>query len=120
MKDDMVTHSKWPRKRMKKTWTLPLQFFVRDCILTRKKKIAMIAWAHTVGQGRRDKVWLLEMQYLESNSGNLEIYYVMNRKPVEITKIGVMWKKRDLWATTRASAFCTSCRRAKFETDVEF
>ena len=30
--------------------------------------------------------WLLEMQYIESNSSNLEIYSVTNRKPVEISK----------------------------------
>ena len=55
MKDDMVTYSKCPRQRMRKTWTLPLQFFVRECILTRKK-IKVIAWAHTVGQGQRDRM----------------------------------------------------------------
>ena len=41
---------------MRKTWTLPLQFFVREWILTRKKKIAVIAWAHTVGQWQRDRM----------------------------------------------------------------
>ena len=41
---------------MRKTWTLPLQFFVRECILTRKKMIAVIAWAHAVGQGRQDRM----------------------------------------------------------------
>ena len=29
---------------MRTTWTLPLRFFVRECILTRKRKIAVIAW----------------------------------------------------------------------------
>ena len=37
MKDDMVTYSKCQRQRMRTTWTLPLQFFVRECILTRKR-----------------------------------------------------------------------------------
>ena len=32
MKDDMVTYSKCPRQRMRKTWTLPLQFFVEEHI----------------------------------------------------------------------------------------
>ena len=41
---------------MRKTWTLPLQFFVRKWILTRKKKIAVIAWAHTMGQWRQDRM----------------------------------------------------------------
>ena len=41
---------------MRTTWTLPLQFFVRECILTKKRKIAVIAWAHTVGQGQRDRM----------------------------------------------------------------
>ena len=53
MKDDMVTYSKCPRQRMRTTWTLPLRFFVRECILTRKRKIAVISWVHTVGQRRR-------------------------------------------------------------------
>ena len=44
MKDDMVTYSKCQRQRMRKTWTLPLQFFVREWILTRKKKIGVIAY----------------------------------------------------------------------------
>ena len=56
MKDNMAAYSKCPRQRMRKTWTLPLQFFVREWILTRKKKIAVITWAHTVGQGRRDRM----------------------------------------------------------------
>ena len=56
MKDDMVTYSKCPRQRMRTTWTLPLQFFVREFILTRKRKIAVIVWAHTVGQGQRDRM----------------------------------------------------------------
>ena len=56
MKDDMVTYSKCSRQRMGKTWYLPLQFFVKECILTRKKKIAVIAWAHTVLQRWRDRM----------------------------------------------------------------
>ena len=57
MKDDMVTYSIGPRQRMKKTWTLSLQFFVKEYILARKKKkIAVITWAHTVGQGRQDRM----------------------------------------------------------------
>ena len=55
MKDDMVTYSKCLRQRMRKTWTLPLQFFVREWILSSKKKIAVIAWAHTEEQWRRDR-----------------------------------------------------------------
>ena len=58
MKDDMVTYSKCPKQRMRKTWTFPLQFFVRECILTRKKKSAVIAWAHTMGQGRWDRIFV--------------------------------------------------------------
>jgi hypothetical protein len=53
---------------------------VKEYILTRKKKIAVIAWAHTVGQGG-EIGWLLEMQYPEGDSSNLEIYSVTNRKP---------------------------------------
>ena len=30
--------------------------------------------------------WLLEMQYLESDGSNLEIYSVTDRKPVELSK----------------------------------
>ena len=41
---------------MRKTWTSPLQFFLKEHILTEKKKIAEIVWAHTVGQGRRDRM----------------------------------------------------------------
>ena len=33
---------------------------------------------------RLDGCW--EMQYLESDSSNLEIYYVTNRKPMEFSK----------------------------------
>ena len=33
-------------------------------------------------------------------------------------RMGVMWQKRDFSVTTRASVFCTSWRRARFETDV--
>ena len=55
MKDDMVSNSKCQRQQMRKTWTLPLQFFVKEWILTRKKKIVVIAWAHTVEQWRRDR-----------------------------------------------------------------
>ena len=47
MKDDMETYSKCLRQRMRKTWTLPLQFFLKEHILTRKKKIAVIVWAHS-------------------------------------------------------------------------
>ena len=47
----------------------------RECILTRKK-IVVIAWAHTVEEGRQDK-WLLEMpKKKKSDSSNLEIYSV--------------------------------------------
>ena len=35
---------------------IALQFFVMECILMRQKKIAVITWAHTVGQGRRDRM----------------------------------------------------------------
>ena len=68
---------------MRTTWTLPLQFSAREWILTRKKKITVITWAHTMGG---EIGWLLEMQYLERDSSNLEIYSVTNRKPVEISK----------------------------------
>ena len=54
----------------------------------------------------RSIAWLLEMQYLEGNNSNLEIYSVTNRKPVEIkTRTGVIWQKRDLWVSTRANVF---------------
>ena len=56
MKDDMATYSKSLRQRMRKTWTLPLKFSVKEYIFIRKKKIAVIAWAHTMGQGRRDRM----------------------------------------------------------------
>ena len=54
MKDDMVTYSKCPRQRMKTIWTLPLKFFVMECILTRKRKIAVIAWVHTISDWFRE------------------------------------------------------------------
>ena len=72
---------------MRTTWTLPLWFFVKECILTRKRKIAVIAWVHTVGWDKGSEIgWLLEMQYLKSDGSNLEIYSVTDRKPVEISK----------------------------------
>ena len=40
---------------MRMIWTLPLQFFHEGNTLTRKK-IAVIVWAHTVGEGRRDRM----------------------------------------------------------------
>ena len=102
MKYDMVTYSKRPRQRMRKIWTLSVQFFVKEHILTRKKKIAVIVWAHTMGQGG-EMGWLLEMRKrkwkresekwkrkrkwnIESESGNLEIQSVTNRKPMQISK----------------------------------
>ena len=33
-------------------------------------------------------------------------------------RTGVMWQKQDYSVTTRVSVFWTSCRRARFETDV--
>ena len=62
--------------------------------------------------------WLLELQNLESDNSNLEIYSLANRKPMQIRKNGRDVTKRDFSVTTRASVFWTSCRRAKFETDV--
>ena len=52
---------------MRTTWTLPLRFFVKECILTIIIKEE---------EDRSDRVgseigWLLEMQYLESDGSNL-------------------------------------------------
>ena len=67
---------------MRTTWTLPLRFLVKECILTIIIKEE---------EDRSDRVgseigWLLEMQYIESDGSNLGIYSVTNRKPVEISK----------------------------------
>ena len=85
MRDEMVTYSKCPRQWMRTTWTLPLQFFMKEYILTKKKKIAVIAWAHTWDKGG-EIGWLLEMQYLKNDKSNLEIYSMSNRKPMKISK----------------------------------
>ena len=85
MKDDMVTYSKCPGQRMRTTWTLQLQFFVRECILTRKRKIQWLR-GHIPWDKGSEIGWLLEMQYLESDGSNYEIYSVTDRKPVEISE----------------------------------
>ena len=66
MKDDMVTYSKCLRQRMRKKWTLPLQFLIKEHILTLKKKIAMIVSARTAD--KRDMVAFgIKLQTLESD-----------------------------------------------------
>ena len=69
---------------MRTTCTLPLRFFVKECILTIIIKEE---------EDRSDRVgseigWLLEMQYLESDGSNLGIYSVTDRKPVDISSDG--------------------------------
>ena len=54
-RDDMVTYSKCPRQRMKKTWTLHCSF--REGMdIDKEEEIAVIAWAHTVGQWQWDRM----------------------------------------------------------------
>ena len=48
MKDDLGVYSKYLRQQMKTIWTLSLQFFDKEHILTVKKKIEMIRSADTV------------------------------------------------------------------------
>ena len=71
---------------MRETWTLSLQFFVKECIIDEEEENR----SDRVGTYRVEKGgeigWLLEMQYLESDSSNLEIYSVTNRKPMQISK----------------------------------
>ena len=60
----------------------------------------------------------MKLQYFESDSGHFETNSVTDGKPVQIRK-----NRRDVteprfWVTTRASVFCTSCSRARFEVDV--
>ena len=62
--------------------------------------------------------WLLELENLESNSSNLEIYSVANRKPMQLRENWCDVAKRNFSVTTRASVFWTSYMRARFETDV--
>ena len=71
-------------------------------ILTRKKKIKVIASAHTVEWG------LLELLDLECDNSHLEFYYVTNRS------VNTDQKEQARWAVTillgaQASVFWTSC-----------
>ena len=60
---------------------------------------------HILWNKGREKGWLLELENLESDRSNLEIYSVANRKPMQIERTGVMQQKRDFSVTTRASVF---------------
>ena len=66
----------------------PLQFSAREWILTRKKKIAVIARLGTYRgtMAARYRMAVRNARYPESDSSNLVIYSVTNRKPMEISK----------------------------------
>ena len=49
--------------------------------------------------------WLLELENLESDSGNLEIYSVANRKPMQLRENGCDVAKTRFFSTTRARVF---------------
>ena len=55
MKDDMVTYSLMSEPKDAKDLDLAIAVVVKQYILTRKRKIAVIALARTMGQGRRDR-----------------------------------------------------------------
>ena len=55
-------------------WTMPLQIFMKEHILTRMKIIVIVS-AHTVEKGS-EIGWLLELQNLECEPSNREIYSV--------------------------------------------
>ena len=119
MKDDMVTYSKCPRQRMRTTWTLPLRFFVRECIYWQGRGRSQWSRGHIPWDKGSEIGWLLEMQYLESNGSNLEFILWRIGSQWRSARTGVMWQKQGFWETTQASVFWTSCKRAKFERDVK-
>ena len=79
---------------MRTTWTLPLQFFVRECICDKEEDRLQCSRRHIPWDKGSEIGWLLKMQYLESDGSNFETMSVTDRKPVEISKRhGVIWHK---------------------------
>ena len=84
MKDGMTVHSKCLKQQMRMIWTL-LCFPCKDTHWQGRRRSK---WScRHIPWNKGDKIgWLLELQNLECYSGNLEIYSVTNRKPMQIRK----------------------------------
>ena len=118
-KDDLGAYSKHSRPQMKMILDFAIPVFrVRTHSDNEEKDRSSDRVGTCRGIKSCEIGWLLELENLESDSSNLEIYSVANRKQCNSERTGVMWQKRDFSVTTRASLFWTSCRRARFETDV--
>ena len=52
----MAVYSKYLMQQTKMIWILPLQFFVLEHMLIRRKKIGVIGYVHAVEWGQRDRM----------------------------------------------------------------